>query len=184
MDGYGHVRCLFCESGKEGSVVNAIHAKQWGRAIFAQRVKMVWRQRDWVETTAPLLPGYVFVYADEEDERYARYAEIEHVIHVLKYQDGTETLIGHDLEFADWLWRIGGKVGVMKALEKGDRVEIIDGVFKALHGTIVRMNRRRKKMCVSIEMQGNPIQIWLSYELAERADEGRPNENDSRGTEK
>lgn len=170
MEHYAHVRCLFCETGKEGSVVNAIRVKQWGRAIFAQSVKMVWRQREWAETLSPLMPGYVFVYTCEEEECGARYAEIEHVIHVLKYQDGTETLIGQDLEFADWLWRIGGKVGVMKALETGDRVEIIDGVFQALHGTIVRMNRRRRKMCVSIEMQGNPIQIWLSYELVEKAD--------------
>lgn len=173
MDGYEHVRCLFCETGKEGSVVNAIRAKRWGRALFAQSVKMVWRQRDWMETHSPLMPGYVFVYADEEEESGARYAELEHVIHVLKYHDGAETLVGHDLEFADWLWRIGGKVGVMKALQEGERVEIIDGAFKELRGTIVRMNRRRKEMCVSIEMQGNPIQIWLSYELVEKAEEGK-----------
>ena len=178
IDGYAHVRCLFCETGKENSVVNTIHAKGWGYAIFAQSVKVVWRKLDWAETAAPLMPGYVFVYSDEEEERHANYSNTEHVIRVLKYNDGGEILTGADLEFADWLWRIDGKVGRMKALRIGERVEIIDGMFKALHGTIIKMNRRRKKMCVSIEMQGNPMKIWLSYELVGEMDEDAQKDGD------
>ena len=52
--------------------------------------------------------------------------------------------------------------------QEDDRVEIIDGVFKELHGMIIKMNRRRKKMCVSLDTQGIPMQIWLSYELVEK----------------
>ena len=176
MDGYTHVRCLFCETGKEDWVVNAIRQKGWGSAIFAKGTKKVWRNQTWVETAAPLMPGYVFVYSDEEDERLAAYAGIEHVINVLKYNDGGELLTGSDLAFAGWLYRIGGQVGVMKALQEGDRVEVVDGMLGEMHGTIVKMNRRRKKLCVSIEMQGNPIQIWLSYELVNGMEKGTDGE--------
>lgn len=168
MDGYTHVQCLFCETGKEKQVVDSIHEKRWGHAIFAQRVKVVWRERQWVEETSPLLPGYVFVYWAQEEETYRDYLSISHVIRVLSYGEGTDKLSGRDLEFAAWLWRVDGKIGVMKAVQEGDRVEIIDGVFKELHGTIIKMNRRRKKMCVSLNAQGLPMQIWLSYELVEK----------------
>lgn len=172
MEGYTHVQCLFCETGKEKRVVEAIHDKQWGHALFAQRVKTVWRDRQWVEEVAPLLPGYVFVYLDQEDGVYRNDLNIPHVIRVLTYGEGQDKLTGRDLEFANWLWHMGGQIGVMKAAQIGDRVEITDGVFKELHGTIIRMNRRRKKICVSLDTQGIPMQIWLSYELCEKSEEG------------
>lgn len=171
MEGYTHVQCLFCETGKEKRVVEAIQEMRWGRAIFAQRVKVVWRGQQWVEDTTPLLPGYVFVYQDQEDEPYRNYMSISHVIRVLMYGEGQDKLTGRDLEFADWLWRVGGKIGVMQAVQEGDCIEITDGVFKALHGRIIRMNRRRKKVCVSLDTQGIPMQIWLSYELCEKREE-------------
>lgn len=172
MEGYAHVQCLFCETGKEKRVVEAIHEKRWGRALFAQRVKTVWREQRWVEEVAPLLPGYVFVYLDQEDGVYRDALNIPYVIRVLTYGEGQDKLTGRDLEFANWLWRVDGQIGVMKAIQEGDRVEITDGVFKELHGTIIRMNRRRKKICVSLDTQGIPMQIWLSYELCEKSEEG------------
>lgn len=39
----------------------------------------------------------------------------------------------------------------MKALQIGDWIEITDGVFKELHGTIVKMDRRRKTFLVSLD---------------------------------
>lgn len=168
MEDYTHVQCLFCETGKEKQVVDTIHRKQWGRAIFAQQVKVVWRSRQWIEETSPLLPGYVFVYLNEENGLYRNDLGISHVIRVLTYGKGCDQLTGRDLEFANWLWRVGGKIGVMKAVQIGDRIEIIDGVFKELRGTIVKMNRRRKKMCVSLDTQDVPMLIWLSYELVEK----------------
>ena len=172
MEGYTHVQCLFCETGKEKRVVEAIHDKHWGHALFAQRVKTMWRDQQWVEEVAPLLPGYVFVYLDQEDGVYRNDLNISHVIRVLTYGEGQDKLTGRDLEFANWLWHMGGQIGVMKAAQIGDRVEITDGVFKELHGTIIRMNRRRKKICVSLDTQGIPMQIWLSYELCEESEEG------------
>ena len=170
MEGYARVQCLFCETGKEKQVVNTIHQMRWGRAIFARHIKVVWRDQQWIEENVPLLPGYVFVYLDQTEESYRNYLSVPHVIRVLTYGEGGNCLSGRDLEFADWLWRVGGQIGVMKAAQIGDRVEITDGVFKELRGTIVKMNRRRRKMCVSLDTRGIPMQIWLSYELVQQED--------------
>ena len=62
----------------------------------------------------------------------------QYIIRVLTYGDGGDALIGRDREFADCSGGCNGRVGVMQALQVGERVEIIDGVFKQLRGTITR----------------------------------------------
>ena len=165
------VRCLFCNTGKEEQVVRIITEKGWGRAIFARRIKTVQKDGAWKEAVYPLLPGYVFVYSDEEENRRAEFSGLNHVIRVLTYGDGSDALTGRDLEFAQWLWSLNGRIEIMKAAQIGDRVEIIDGVFRQLRGTVTRMDRRRRTVRVSLETEGTPKQIWLAYEIVERREE-------------
>ncbi len=169
---YERVRCLFCNTGKEEQVVRLIQEKGWGRAVFARRIKTVQKNGAWTEVMHPLLPGYVFVYSGDDEDRHAEFSGLNHVIRVLTYGDGTEILTGRDLEFAEWLWGLNGKIDVMKAAQVGDRVEIIDGVFKQLHGTVTKMDRRRRIARVSVETEGTPKQIWLAYEIVEKRTEG------------
>lgn len=168
MDNYMHVRCLFCETGKEKQVVKAIHDNQWGHAIFAQRTTIVWKNHEHKEEILPLLPGYVFVYANHEDISQADYSRIPSVIRVLAYENGSDRLMGEDLEFANWLWHHGGKIGIMRAVQVGDRVEIIDDMFKGLRGTITRMNRTRRKVHVKLDTQSISMELSLSYKVIGR----------------
>ena len=131
---YKYVRCLFCTTGKEEAVARGIEASGHGRALFPQRDKRFLVGRAWVERPVALLPGYVFVYSDEERAVYRSFGAAQHIIRVLAYGGGDDRLTGRDREFADWLWRLQGRVGVLKALEVGDRIEIVDGAFKQLAG--------------------------------------------------
>lgn len=168
MHGYHTVRCLFCTAGKEESVAQTVRRNGWGHAIFPRRACLVRSGSQWTETLKPLLPGYVFVYSGTGQAQYAELAAIRHVIRVLSYEPGCDALTGTDLAFADWLWRNHGEIRAMKALRIGDWIEITDGLFKELHGTIVRMDRRRRFFLVSLEGTGVIRQIWLSYEVVEK----------------
>ena len=55
----------------------------------------------------------------------------------------------------------------MKAVQIGDRIEIVDGVFKQLHGTVTKMDRRRRTARIALETEGTPKQIWLAYEVVD-----------------
>ena len=126
MEGYQTVRCLFCVTGKEESVVEAVHRNGWGRAMFPQRATSMRINRQWEEVYKPLLSGYVFVYSGQEElARHDELAAISHVVRVLSYGTGEDALTGSDLEFADWIWRQNGKIGAMKALQIGDWIEIL-----------------------------------------------------------
>lgn len=165
---YGRVRCLFCNTGKEAQAVRLIQEKGWGRAIFPQRMKTVLKDGSWINAADPLLPGYVFAYSNEEADHAAEYQSLSPVIRVLTYGDKTDVLKGRDLEFADWIWNLQGKIGIMKAVQVNDRIEIVDGVFKKLHGTITKMDKRRRTIRVSLETEGAPKQIWLAYDVVEK----------------
>ena len=165
---YRRVRCLFCNTGKEEQIVRLIQIKGWGKALFPQRIKTMFKNGAWTEVVFPLLPGYVFVFSDGEEDRSAEFLRLGHVIRVLTYGGGSDTLMGRDLEFADWLWSLNGRIEVMQAVQIGDRIEIVDGVFKRLQGTITKMDRRRRTVRVSLETEGTPKQIWLAYEIIEK----------------
>lgn len=167
---YGFVRCLFCRTGKEEGIVRLIERKGWGRAIFPQRVRNVLRDGKWTELPCPLLPGYVFVYQSGDDPPEGDLRSLSDVIRVLTYDDGSDKLMGRDLEFADWIWKLDGRIGSMQATQIGDRIEITDGVFKKLRGTITKMDRRRRTFRVALETEGAPKQIWLAYEIVEKID--------------
>lgn len=171
MEEYGCVRCLFCSTGKEEAVVQAVHKNGWGRAVFPQRIRTIRKGHEWIEASVPLLPGYVFVYSGQVVARHDELSELQYVIRVLSYgAEGQNGLVGRDLEFADWLWRLDGRIGIMKALQIGDRIEIIDGVFRQLRGTIVHMDRRRRTIHVELSTEGAVKRIWLAYDIVERLD--------------
>lgn len=171
MDEYSCVRCLFCHTGQEETVVKAIQENGWGRAIFPQRVKTLQRGRERIETLAPLVPGYVFVYSEQATVRRDELRSLRHVIRVLAYGEaGKDELVGRDREFADWLWKLDGKIGVMKALQIGDSIKIIDGVFQQLRGTITQMDRRRQTIRVELDTQGAIRYIWLAYDIVDKLD--------------
>lgn len=168
MNGYHTVRCLFCVAGKEENVVEAVHRNGWGCAIFPTRTALVRSGRQWVEMQKLLLPGYVFIYSDEGQVRHDELVAVRDVIRVLSYEPGCDELIGKDLEFADWIWRNRGEIKPMKALQIGDWIEITDGLFRQLHGTILRMDRRRRSFLVALGGTGVIRQIWLTYEVVEK----------------
>ena len=124
----------------------------------------------------------MFVYSDEEQPDYKGFGGAQHILRTLMYgSDGSTALIGRDREFADWLWRLNGHVGVLKALQVGDRIEIVDGVFKQLRGTITKMDRRRKTVRVDLDTEGLLRHIWLAYEIVDRVEEDtlQPDAKDS-----
>ena len=168
MEGYDVVRCLFCTTGKEKSVVETIHRNGWGRAIFPLQFNFRWTKGERIERLRPLLPGYVFVYSDCEQVSYDKLSAVNHIIRVLAYDVGQNALTGRDLEFADWIWRQNGQIGAMKALQIGDRIEITDDLFKELRGTIVRMDRRRKTFQVLLDGMGAIQKLWLTYKVVEK----------------
>lgn len=167
---YSWVYCLYCYEGSEAQVASKVRKLGWGQAIAPKYVRTVVKDKIWIETLAPLLPGYVFVYVREEDmPRAAKpdYNLIPQVRRILSGGEDGNGLSGGNLEFADWLWDLGGKIGVIDAKRVDGHFTLTDERLLALHARVMRVNRGGKKMLVSLGGLSTPLQVWLSYELVE-----------------
>ena len=125
------------------------------------------------EIKTALLPGYVFVYLPEEP-RPVNWWTFSGVIRPLGYGEGRrDYLAGSDLAFAQWVWQKEGNISHVKVVAAGDRIEIADGLFSRMRGTIIRVDRRKKTCCVALDTSGIIRQVWLPYELVEPVDAPR-----------
>lgn len=168
---YKHVRCLFCETGREMRVVEQIEHHGYGHAIFPRRVKRIFRGGQWLEECKPLLPSYVFVFTNENTPAHELY-RLPHVLRMLRYDHEPDGYLhGNDRELADVLLQKDGMIGVLEAVKEGSWISITDGLLKQMNGRVLQMDRRKQMAKIQLEVAGNVNQVWLSFECIELKDE-------------
>ncbi len=167
-----YVRCAFCLTGNEKSVAWKIEEKRLGRVLIPQKVKPFRVNGRWVDRTELLIPGYLFVFADEKYP-FSELKNVDGIIRVLTYGDQDEDgyLTGWDLEFAAWLQKEDGLIGKLDAVREGDFIRITDGALRDLQGRVVGMNRHRRMADVEVTLFGAKRNVWLGYEVIETDNE-------------
>ena len=172
--------CFFCKSGKEADVIN--HFKITfpnGEALSPTRIRIRRIHDVAIEERVPLLPGYVFFQFTEEVipasgindlllQTLSEFSKIDSVLKLLKYTDGTWKLCGSDDLFAQMLFKTDGNIGLSTAYyDKGNRIRVLDGFLKDYQGNITNVNRKKRTVEVTVNLQGKKVIMWLGYELVE-----------------
>ena len=166
---FEYIRCLFCVTGSEESVVRAIEDTGLAKAIFPRKVKPLWKKDHWEETEFTLIPGYVFMYSHSKVP-IGPSVKDRGVVRVLRYgdMDGEEYLIGGDRAFAETLLQKKGVLGALEAIEEGNQVRIVDGILNECNGRVVKVDKRKRLAKVEIEFLGENRAIWLAYRILEK----------------
>ena len=152
--------CFFCETQRCKKISELIR-KNYNYICFAPQII----QRKWIkgvptEEMHDWLPGYVFVYSAEKiNPRFA----IDGIIRCL----GNEELHGEDLEFAEMLFQMNGIVGNVPLVQEGDCCILSDPSWQGMHGTVIKMDRGRRRCCIAFEFDGIVRTIWVGYNLIE-----------------
>lgn len=157
--------CVFCMTGKEIEIAQRIEEDWPGVSARAVRV-LKRRTKKGVKTTGfeVAIPGYVFFRAEEG---FVPYGYPMRGWHLLRENDGGWRLYDRDEQFARWLFVHDGDIGMSKAYQVGDRVQIQQGPLKELEGFIRKIDKRNQSGKVEITVNGNTFQVWLGYELLE-----------------
>ena len=153
-----HAYCLFCETRRCGEIAENIERQYGLRCISPQVIQRKWVKGVPQEERHDWLPGYVFVYAQEDIRPWFR---VSGIIRCL----GNEKLSGNDLEFAQMLWDKNGIIGCIKLKEVGDKCKIADPAWENIEGTVVKLDRGRKRCCVAFEFDGVERTVWVGYDL-------------------
>ena len=104
-------------------MVRAIEESGHGQALFPQRMKKILKNGAWIERPTALLPGYVFVYSDEETVNFSGFPGAQHVIRMLTYGDGVSNV---DLDALVAFHKQHGKIATLTGVNIGQRFGVMD----------------------------------------------------------
>ena len=166
------VRCLMVETGMESKVLQLLKVMDLGRGIFPQRVRIRKIRGVWRKDHIRLLPGYVFVFLDKEiPVRY--YQRVEHVLKVLRYDREPEGYLhGPDLEFAQMVRELDGKMDILGAVDEEGFIRVTDSLLKKLHGEVLSVDKGKRQVRIRVNLVGQTRIIQMNYQLLD--DEGKP----------
>ncbi|MCR4876817.1 MAG: hypothetical protein K5922_06575 [Clostridiales bacterium] len=159
------VRCLMVETGEEGRVMQLLRVRQLGRGMFPQRVRIRKIRGVWRKDRMRLMPGYVFVFSDEEIP-VRSYQGMEHVLKVLRYEREPEGYLhGADLDFARTICELDGKLDVLNAVDEDGFIRITDTLLKQLHGEVASVDRQKRQVRIRFSLMGQTKILLMNYQL-------------------
>lgn len=170
--------CLFCEPGKSRFVMRAAEAMQGCRAISPKQIQHTWSRGKMVDIERDLLPGYIFLYFEEEKPESSRLRSLQGVVRCLRDSGGNYELGGSDELFALMLLDKDGIVGKTPVFQVGQRITVCEGAFAGLKTKILKVDHRASRMLVEIPFANRPVRTWLEYEIV-RSDEAEPDDDGS-----
>lgn len=161
--------CIFCETGRCRLIAKEAEILLDCRAIYPKQVQHTWSKGGMIDIEHDLLPGYVFLYAEEKLD-ISLLRRISGFIRCLADQDDQIELAGSDKQFAMMLLENDGVIGKTKVYQEGQMIRICEGAYKGTETKILKVNRRNMRMLVEIPFAGMQIKTWVEYEIVENAE--------------
>ena len=160
---FQHAICVACATGAERSVSENIEKNLSVAALYPAWVRELKGKGGFMQRDEAVLPGYVFVYADDLS-CIGAISRMEKVLHILRYGDGSYGLYGDDLAFARWVYAQNGRIGLSRAMMAGDEMVIIDGPMKDYEGRIKRIDKHNRYAQIEITLGGVTRNVWLGFQ--------------------
>jgi len=164
------IYCLYCRTAAANAVVRDAERVFRCQAIRPLQVQHTRKNRKPVDIERDLLPGYVFLYAEEALDVPTMW-RIDGVIRVLRNPGEGNTgeayeLRGADKAFAEMLLERAGVIGKTEVYEEGQFIKLKDSAFRGLETKILKVDRRNRRMMIEIPFAGRTLETWVEYEVA------------------
>ena len=150
---------------------NAAYGDDAARLIFPQRRLPIKREGKTSYELAPVFPGYIFVQAGEgmESKLFWSLRRIEGFFRFLKSNQDIVPLEGRDLR------TVLHFVGPSSIAEPSkvyfndqDRVVVAEGPLKGLEGCILKVDKRKGRAKVKLDLYDDSFTIDLAFEVIAR----------------
>ncbi len=143
-----------------------------GPEFFWPRRELRIRKRGaWRETVAPVFPGYVFLASpDLPVPLYRLLRSIPDFTRFLADNANVTPLSGRDLDLLRHFLHHGEIVKKsLVAFEADQRIRILEGPLKGLEGMIVKVDKRKKRIKVKLELYTDSFSIDFGFESVENS---------------
>ena len=122
------------------------------------------RNGQWQQHEQIMLPGYLFLYTDHELP-FDLCRKVNLLYRSLEYEKGMRILTGSDEEYAQWIYRHQGNIGTSRVtVEEGQQIQVIDGPLLDCRGTIIKLDRHKRRAVVSFTFDGQKRMVSISAE--------------------
>ena len=151
----------------------ALHPDCPIQIFFPKRSISIRRKGAFVQTTAAVFSGYLFLEAEEAmlDSFQRKFRSTEGFYRFLKSNRNIQPLTGRDLETAlHFIKKTGPLAGISRVyFSENSRIIVVDGPLSGLEGNIVKVNKRKKRAKIKLDLYDDSFTIDLGFELIENA---------------
>lgn len=159
---FSNAYCVLCKTGSENVIARRINDLDKNiTAISPVRVLQEKYKQQWITRERLLIPGYIFIYVNKIIS-FDKIIKSTGAYKFLEYQTGDRELIGSDFEYAAWIYSHDGKITPSRALIEGDEVNVVDGPLKDGIGTILKLDRHKRRAWVEFNFYGKAHRVSLS----------------------
>ena len=124
-----------------------------------------------------IFPGYVFLELDSgEDVRGYRWAfrRVDGFYRFLRSNRHITPLQDRDLELLLHFIKVGPVAGASKVyFDENSRIVVLHGPLSGLEGRIKKVDRRKKRAKVVLDLYGDSFSIDLAFETIEKSRDGK-----------
>ena len=161
-----HAYCYFCETQKCSTIAALISRTTNDTCFSPEIIQRKWTKGVCEEIRHPWLPGYIFHYTEEP---------VDNPVHIpgIIRRLGNGELQNEDLAFANMLYERKGVMGTIYLTEVGQLCTVNDPLWKKMEGTVVKIDRGRKRCCIEFTFDNKQRTVWLGYELIKPIKEKR-----------
>jgi transcription termination/antitermination protein NusG len=141
------------------------------RLLWPRRRLRIRRRGSWKEALAPIFPGYLFLQADGIDpERFSALKALPGFVRFLPSNTSITPLEPRDQELLSHFLSFGEVVEKSRVyFDQDRRIRVLAGPLKGLEGKIVRVDRRKGRAKVRLEMYDNSFEVDFGFEALEPA---------------
>ena len=151
----------------EARVTKQLEAKNF--SVLFPKYKTWSRRKDRKKIIElPLFPGYVFVQTEPSYDRFLDILRTFGVAYIVGKYGRPEPINHEEMRSLLILLSAPQKVTPHPFIKNGDRVIVVEGLFKGAIGYVLNINRKKCKLVVSIELLGRSVAVGISTDMVEK----------------
>jgi transcriptional antiterminator NusG len=152
----------------------ALHPDCGVKIYFPKRKLAVRRRGVMVQSTPAVFPGYIFIEIDNDDSVYRYhwlFRKTAGFFRFLRSNQNIRPLEGKDLETVlHFIKKTGPLAGTSKVyFDDNSRIVVVEGPLAGLEGNIIKVDKRKGRAKIKLDLYDDSFAIDLGFELIEPA---------------
>ena len=158
--------CLFCRTQYSEDIVRMARMLYGGTAFCPKQIQHTFKEGRIVDIMHKLLPGYVFMFTEEEVDTTIR-RRIPNILKLLGDEKSGYKLTGNDLAFARMLLKTNGVLGKTAVTEENGILSLTPDSDMGTNARILKVERRKHRMKIEFKFDSQTIATWVEYVVTE-----------------